>query len=114
MIFTLSTSCISASSYMHYIISMHHYHIVYHPLCACHNHCTPHHHISTLHSLHASFNHLASTNISMLIELDIVMFTHQIIIMSHMSSSIVLRIIILHVHTACITCSSHVLHDIIT
>src|ERR1044072_7342708 len=115
MIFTLSTSNISASSYMHYIISMLHYQVVYHSSCICHDHCTLHHHMNTLHPQHASLIcSLASTKLSMLIELDIVMFTHQIIIMSHMSYSIVLRIIILHVHTASITCSTHVLHDIIT
>src|ERR1044072_5185285 len=100
---------------MHYIISMLRYHVVYHPSCICHDHCTlHHHHMNKLHSQHASLNHPASTNLSMLIELDIVMFTHQIIIMSHMLSSIVLCITIFHVHTASITRSFHVLHDIIT
>src|ERR1044072_9475778 len=101
-------------SYVHCIVSMLRYHVVYHSSCICHGHCTPHHHhMNTLHSQHASFNHLASTNISMLIELDIVTFTHQIISMSH-SCLIYLRIIILHLHTASITCPTHVLHDIIT
>src|ERR1044072_878070 len=93
MIFTLSTSNISASSYMHYIISMLHYQVVYHSSCISHDLCTlHHHHMNTLHSQHASLNHPASTKLNMLIELDIVMFTHQIIIMSPMLSSIVLCI----------------------
>ena len=78
------------------------------------------------------FSHIASTKLIMLIELDIILHVP----IKTLSCLICLRIIILHVHTACAawphsmiihhcminikhscyqnTCSTHVLHDLIT